>query len=299
MNNGLEALTSCSIQISKFLPFNQTEVIGTEAWEGLLGTYDFTTVELMDVVGDGTEAYIFDVIADGDENDDNNSVLGQVSGSERATNNLRVSLKTDGAPEQIGWTLSNDMGETLFAVQPGTELTESNAIYTWDLSLPELGCYALTLIDQGADGLFNGATSFEGVGYLEVSSMDGDVVVGQDVFFQEVEAFQFLEFALEVDQITEEPSLTEPLDPTLQTEALFYPNPTSGPCALSFTQKQHAEVEWRLYNSTGQQVMQDHLGVQPRGKHVLAMDLHALVPGVYVFHLQMGSVLEHHVIVRQ
>jgi|GEM_PF-217876 len=299
MNNGLDALTSCSIQVSKFLPFNQTEVIGTETWEGLLGTYDFTTVELMDVVGDGTEAYIFDVIADGDENEDNNSVLGQVSGSEHATNNLRINLKTDGAPEQIGWTLANDLGETVFAVQPGTELTEPNAIYSWDLSLPELGCYALTLIDQGADGLFNGATSFEGVGYLEVSSLDGDVVVDQDVFYQEVEAFQFLEFALEVDQITEEPSQTEPLDPLSLTQMVLYPNPTEGPTAASYMQKQHAEVQWRLYNSTGQQVMQDHLGVQPHGEHVLTMDLQALVPGVYVFHLQMGSVLEHHVIVRQ
>ena len=45
--------------------------------------------------------------------------------------------------------------------------------------------------------------------------------------------------------------------------------------------------------------MKDHLGVQPRGEHVLAMDLHALVPGMYHFHLQMGSVFEHHVIVRQ
>ena len=226
-------------------------------------------------------------------------MLGQVSGSEHATNNLRINLKTDGAPEQIGWTLANDLGETVFAVQPGTELTEPNAIYSWDLSLPELGCYALTLIDQGADGLFNGATSFEGVGYLEVSSLDGDVVVDQDVFYQEVEAFQFLEFALEVDQITEEPSQTESLDPLSLTQMVLYPNPTEGPTAVSYTQKQHAEVQWRLYNSTGQQVMQDHLGVQPHGEHVLTMDLQALVPGVYVFHLQMGSVLEHHVIVRQ
>ncbi len=299
MNLGLEDLTSCSVQISKVLPFNQTEVVGTEEWEGLLGTYDFTTVELMDVVGDGTEAYIFEVIADGDENEDNNSVLGQVSGSERATSNLRVNLKTDGAPEQIGWNLANDMGETLFAVQPSTELTESNTIYTWDFNLPELGCYELALIDQGADGLFNGATSFEGVGYFEVSSMDGDVIVDQDVFYQEVEAFQFLEFALEVDQITEEPSQTQQLAPSLLTKMVLYPNPTEGPTTLSFTQKQHAEVQWRLYNSTGQQVMQDHLGVQPRGEHVLSMDLQALVPGVYVFHLQKGSVLEHHVIVRQ
>ena len=167
LNNGLDTLTSCSIQISKFLPFNQTEVIGTETWEGLLGTYDFTTVELMDVVGDGTEAYIFDVIADGDENEDNNSVLGQVGGSERATNNLRDQLENGWGAGTNRMDSGQRHGRDVVCRPAGDRIDRIQCHLHLGPESSELGCYALTLIDQGADGLFNGATSFEGVGYLK------------------------------------------------------------------------------------------------------------------------------------
>ena len=100
MNNGLDTLTSATIEVSKLLPFNATEVIGTVDWEGELGTYDFTTVSLMDVIMDGSTTYVFNVVTE-DDNMANNSTSGYVRASEEVTNNLRITLKTDGAPEQL------------------------------------------------------------------------------------------------------------------------------------------------------------------------------------------------------
>ena len=46
LNQGLEPLTSCAIQVSRVLPFNQTEVVGTYDWEGNLDTYELADAAL-------------------------------------------------------------------------------------------------------------------------------------------------------------------------------------------------------------------------------------------------------------
>ena len=200
MNKGLDILTSCTIQVSKLLPLNQTEVVGSVNWQGELGTYEFTTVELFDVTVDGETTFVFEVIS-ADDNAGNNTTQGTVWTSEEVATNLEVRLKTDGAPEQLGWTISDQTGFVVASVLPGSQNLEANTEYAWNVTIPELGCHTLTLLDEGGDGLFNLATSMDDVGFLEVNSVAGETVLDQDWFYQELDAFFEVTFDMEVVQM--------------------------------------------------------------------------------------------------
>ena len=202
MNNGLEPLTFATIEVSKALPFNAMEVIGSVDWQGVLETYEYASVELLDVVFDGSTTYVFNVVSP-DDNEANNSTSGFVRANEEVTNSLRITLKTDGAPEQLGWELLSEEGIVVASVLPGTENLDPTTEYSWDVTTPDLGCFRLNLIDVGGDGLVSLATSMEEVGFLEVSSMDGDTILDQDLFYQELDAFSEVSFDLDVVDINQ------------------------------------------------------------------------------------------------
>ena len=292
MNNGLDTLTACTIQVSKLLPFNQTEVVGSADWEGELGTYDFTTVNLLDATVDGETIFVFEIVSD-DDNDGNNSTQGTVLGAEEVTNNLEVRMKTDGAPEQLGWTLSDASGMVVASVLPGSESLEPTTEYTWDVTLPELGCYVLTLLDAGGDGLFNNATSMDGVGFLELNSMDGETALDQDLFYQELNAFDEVSFDLEVTDIT------SVQDMAFTTGWDLFPNPTQDRVTVDVTLSQTAPVTVTLFSLTGQQVMNVVWGDLSPGNHQRSLDVSHLNMGAYVLHMNVGPTASSKILLHQ
>ena len=282
MNNGLDTLTACTIQVSKLLPFNQTEVLGSSDWQGELGTYDYTTVDLLDVAIDGETSFVFDVISE-DDNEGNNTTQGTVMASEEVANNLEVRMKTDGAPEQLGWSIADDMGNVVASALPGSEDLEATTEYVWDVTLPNLGCYTLTLIDEGGDGLFNLATSMDGVGFLEVNSTDGEAILDQDWFYQELDAFSEVTFDLEVTQVT----AVEELD--VMSDMALFPNPASTQVTLAFataTAGPHIVV---VRNVAGQEVMRRDWGITSAGNHKLTLDVGFLDAGTYLVELRVAD----------
>lgn len=286
MNNGLDTLTACTIQVSKLLPFNQTEVIGSADWEGQLGTYEYTTVELIDAVIDANTTFIFDVISE-DDVEGNNTTQGSVNASEESTNNLEIQVRTDSAPEQLGWTLTDDAGMEVASVLPNTEMTESLTLYTWDVTLPALGCYTLTLLDAGGDGLYNGATTMAEVGYFRVNSMDGETVVDEDVFFQEIIEFEALPFALNAASVSAVSELT--LLPTV----VLFPNPATTQASLTFTNPHAGPVSVEVYNALGQHVYGKSWGSLAQGTHTRSLDVSNLHRGAYVVQMRLGEDVQH------
>lgn len=280
MNNGLDTLTACTIQVSKLLPFNQTEVLGSSDWQGELGTYDYTTVDLLDVAIDGETSFVFDVISE-DDNDGNNTTQGTVMASEEVANNLEVRMKTDGAPEQLGWSIADDMGNVVASALPGSEDLEATTEYVWDVTLPNLGCYTLTLLDEGGDGLFNLATSMDGVGFLEINSTDGEAILDQDWFYQELDAFTEVTFDLEVTQVTAVEELG-----VLSDVALF-PNPASTQVTLAFSTATAGPSRVVVRNVAGQEVMRRDWGVTSAGNHRHTLDVGFLDAGTYLVELRV------------
>jgi len=292
MNNGLDTLTSATIEVSKLLPFNATEVIGSVDWEGELGTYDFTTVDLMEVVLDGNTTYVFDVVSP-DDNQDNNSTSGFVRASEDVTNNLRITLKTDGAPNDLGWELLADDGSVVASVLPGTQTLEATTEYDWHVTLPVLGCYRINLIDAGGDGLLSLATSLDGVGFLEVNSMDGDVIVDQDLFYQELDPFSEVSFDLHAVEVTAVEDLQA------QTHAEIYPNPTASSVTLDLALAQRSRVEVVVRNAAGQIVMVPDLGIVPSGNLRHMLDVDHLESGLYLVEVRTGRDRQSLILLRQ
>jgi thiol-disulfide isomerase/thioredoxin len=282
MNQGLDTLTSCTIQISKLLPFNQTEVLGSADWTGSLATYEFTTVSLIDVVLDNSTIYVFDVISE-DDNDGNNTTMGSVNSSEESTNNLEIRLKTDMAPIELGWTLTDDLGNVVQEVLPGSEMTQNLTEYLWDVTLPSLGCYKLTLYDAGGDGWIAGATSMAGVGYLMVNSMDGEVVVDEEVFFQSTDAFTTVEFQFEAATVT------AVQEEAAAVRAFLHPNPAADLATLTFSTSR-GSVGWvDVFHVTGKHVMHCPLGQLAPGNHLQTLDLTRLEAGTYLVQLHAGD----------
>ena len=286
MNNGLDTLTSCTIQVSKLLPFNQTEVIGSADWEGELATYEFTTVDLIDVVIDANSTFVFDVISD-DDVEGNNSTQGSVNASEETTNNLEIQVRTDSAPEQLGWILSDDAGMEVASALPGTEMTESLTLYSWDVTLPDLGCYTLTLLDAGGDGLYNGAATMADVGYLRINSMDGETIVDEDLFWQEIVEFDEISFALNANAVTAVSELVS------EAELVLYPNPAETSATLAFTNPSAGDVTVDVFNALGQCVEKVTLGRLSSGAHVRELNVSNLESGTYVVQVRFGEDVQH------
>ena len=282
MNNGLDTLTSATIEVSKLLPFNASEVIGSVDWEGTLGTYDFTTVDLLEVVLDGSTTYVFNVVSS-DDNEANNSTSGFIRVSEDVTNNLRITLKTDGAPEQLGWELLSEDGDGVASVLPGTENLAPTTEYNWHVTMPDLGCYRLNLIDAGGDGLLSLATSMDGVGFLEVNSMDGDVVVDQDLYYQELDPFSEVSFDLHAVEVTSVEVLQA------QTHATLYPNPSASHVTLDLDLVQRSRVKVVVRNVAGQIVMTSDLGTVSAGNHQHILDVNHMESGTYLVEVQAGQ----------
>ena len=138
MNQGLDTLTSCSIQVSRQLPFNQTEVIGTYDWTGSLATYEVTTAELTGLAIDAQTLFNFDIVS-ADDNPGNNSTFGEVLKSEEIANNIEIRVFTDMNPEETSWLLENAAGDVITEVDAGTEITQdkqstsgTSPFLTWD-----------------------------------------------------------------------------------------------------------------------------------------------------------------------
>ena len=284
MNNGLDTLTACTIQVSKVLPFNQSEVLGSSDWQGELGTYDYTTVDLLDVTIDSETLFVFEVISE-DDNEGNNTTQGSVTASEEVTNNVEVRMKTDGAPEQLGWSITDGTGSVVASVLPGSENLEPTTEYVWDVTLPELGCYTLTLMDEGGDGLFNLATSMDGVGFLEVNSTDGETILDQDWFYQELDAFSEVTFDLEVTQVTSVEELG------VLSNVVLFPNPASSWVTLAYGSTKAGKAQLVVRNVTGQEVIHRDLGVMSAGNHRHILDVGFLDAGTYLVELRVADTI--------
>ena len=275
LNQGLEPLTSCAIQVSRVLPFNQTEVLDTYEWQGNLGTYELVDAALTTLDIDDLELLQFDIVSD-DDNTENNQVLGQIQLSEQTVNNLQVRILTDAAPEQTGWSIANEAGEVVASVNPGTEDLAGQTVYVWDVTLDDLGCHTFILIDTEGDGLIAGAASLDDVGSLIVTGTDGETPVGQVIQFQTTDEFSTAEFQFEVTAVSSVAEST--------SNAVFgiAPNPVGDNAQLNVVLQQPSNVTLHLHDAQGRLVGRQDCGWMPAGASTKPWSTTHLDPGMYL-----------------
>ena len=77
------------------------------------------------------ETFTFTIVSEDDETE-NNEIVRQISSSKTTTNNLEVTVRTDAAPQELGWEIDVD-GNVVEEVLAGTEMTSPQTTYTWNV----------------------------------------------------------------------------------------------------------------------------------------------------------------------
>ena len=113
--------------------------------------------------------------------------------------------------------------------------------------------------------------------------MDGEVVVDQDLFYQELDAFSEVAFDLHAVEITSVDVLQA------QTHATLYPNPSSSTVVLDLNLAQRSRVQVVIRNVAGQIVMTSDLGTVSSGNHQHVLDVDHMASGTYMVEVQTGQ----------
>ncbi|MEX0945388.1 MAG: T9SS type A sorting domain-containing protein [Balneolaceae bacterium] len=68
-----------------------------------------------------------------------------------------------------------------------------------------------------------------------------------------------------------------------------YPNPFSSSTRLTFTLVESAEVEIKVYDMSGRQILHKNLGVRSVGTHTEDMNLSSFASGVYIYEIELNE----------
>ena len=278
MNTGLDSLTSCSIKAYD----NGIEFASTD-WAGGLATYDITEVLVGEFAFSEAPDLTFS-IDNSDEDDANNVTAGELSVSPETTTHVEVRVTTDNWPIETGWEIVNDLGEVIDSVAVGS-LSNADTEYTWNVSLPGIGCYQFTLLDAEGDGLFASQYGNYANGTAGVYGMDGGSQV--DIAF-EYDGASGIEFA-ELTSGLEASTVAGIDEAHLAASVNVFPNPTRGHANLEFMTTTATMASAEVHNVMGERVMFEDLGNLPAGLNRANLDLSGVQAGIYLVTLNAGG----------
>ena len=148
MNLGLENLTFATLGV-----YVGGELLQSTFWTGNLETYAIEEVTISDVDFPGSTNYTVEIIEAFDSNLDNNTASGAVEQSVESAMLIQVEIMVDNWPQEIGWSITDDSGGEVEAVQPGSIAGAEGDVLEWWVTLPEAGCYTFEITDSYGDGI--------------------------------------------------------------------------------------------------------------------------------------------------
>ena len=107
MNLGLENLTFATLGV-----YAGGELLQSTFWTGNLETYAIEEVIIPDVYFPGSTEYTVEIIEAIDSNLDNNTASGAVQESVESAMLVQVEIMVDNWPQEIGWSIADDMQAT-------------------------------------------------------------------------------------------------------------------------------------------------------------------------------------------
>ena len=149
MNHGLENLTFATLGV-----YAGGELLQSTVWTGNLETYAIEEVTIPDVYFPGSTEYTVEIIEAVDSNLDNNTASGAVQESVESAMLIHVEIMVDNWPQETGWSISNDAGNVIEAVTPGSIGGTEGDVFNWWVTLPAEGCYMFEITDEYGDGIF-------------------------------------------------------------------------------------------------------------------------------------------------
>lgn len=268
-NNGNNQITSVTIKYKI-----NDGTLSSFTWNGSLPSMQKTTIDLPEypfviLPQNVLTVYTTSPNNASDEYPKNDTLHFNIAPSPVSTNEVKLVLRTDNAPQDITWDVKNSLG---VAVATGGPYTAPNTINQLTITLPQADCYTFTIYDAGG----NGICCANGTGVYEISS--GGTIIKQGGQFGYSESS---EFWLESPTSVGEASFNNPMQ--------VYPNPIDGQAKVSYYLNSNSTVTLNLYTAFGQLVNTRSLGVQNAGQHSTLIDGTALKPGVYILQLNTGT----------
>ena len=250
-------------------------------WTGDLASGGTVTVDLGEYteVGD-LNVSLMEVNAESWSASEDVTVIGSVE----STTYVQVRITTDNWPGETGWTINDDMGNTIASVAVGS-LGEADTEFTWDVGLGDLGCYTFTMYDSYGDGLYASQWGNFQDGTAGVYSMDGEMEMG---VVWEYDGASGIEFS-EANAGMEAATVAGIEEGALSSTVNLFPNPTNGVANVEFNTKAAGMATLEVFNLIGERVAFETLGNLPAGLNRANLDLSSVEAGIYLVNLNAGG----------
>ena len=252
-------------------------------WSGDLETYGITNVDLGTATFDADTDFTIEITS-ADDNDANNMSDGAVALATDATSLIHVEIMVDNWPQEIGWSITDDMGNVVEEATEGSVGGSAGDVVEWWVSVPSTGCYAFTITDSYGDGI-SGAQWGSIDGYCTVKSYNDDIVYISTIYDYDGSYDYDAESAgMSVSSVN-----VGVEEQTLSDVTRVFPNPFAEQTNLQFNTTEAGEASIVVYNLVGEQIINDNLGTLPAGEHNHIMNFNGVTAGVYLVTLNAGG----------
>ncbi len=252
-------------------------------WSGDLETYGITNVNLGSASFDANTDFTIEITS-ADDNDANNSSGGAVELATEGTSLIHVEIMVDNWPQEIGWSITNDMGNVVEEVAAGEIAGAEGDEFEWWVSVPATGCYEFTVTDSYGDGIF-GSQWGSIDGYVTVKSYNDDIALVSTIFDYDG-SYDYDEESAGMSVTAMTVGIEEQ---TLSDVTRVFPNPFVDQTNLQFNTAEAAEASLVVYNLVGEQVINNNLGTLPIGEHNHVLNFNGVTPGIYLVTLNAGG----------
>jgi thiol-disulfide isomerase/thioredoxin len=252
-------------------------------WSGDLETYGITNVDLGTATFDADTDFTIEITSS-DDNDANNMSEGAVALATDATSLVHVEIMVDNWPQEIGWSITDDMGSVIESVAIGSVAGSAGDIVEWWVSVPSTGCYTFTIVDDYGDGI-SGSQWGSIDGYCTVKSYNDDIVYISTIYdYDGSYDYEAESAGMSVSSVN-----VGVAEQTLSDVTRVFPNPFAEQTNLQFSTTEAGEASIVVYNLVGEQIINDNLGSLPAGEHNHIMNFNGVTAGVYLVTLNAGG----------
>ncbi|MDA1336040.1 MAG: T9SS type A sorting domain-containing protein [Bacteroidetes bacterium] len=252
-------------------------------WSGDLETYGITNVNLGTATFDADTDFTIEITS-ADDNNANNSSSGSVALATDATSLIHIEIMVDNWPQEIGWSVTDDMGTVVEQVAEGSVGGSAGDIVEWWVSVPSTGCYTFTITDAYGDGI-SGAQWGSIDGYCTVKSYNDDIVYISTIYdYDGSYDYEAESAGMSVSSVN-----VGVEEQTLSDVTRVFPNPFADQTNLQFSTAEAGEASIVAYNLVGEQIINDNLGTLPAGEHNHILNFNGVSAGVYLVTLNAGG----------
>lgn len=206
-NNGNNLLNSLTLKYQ----VNNGD-IQEYTWNGALPFLSKADIELPAIEFDLLDQNVIKIFVDqvnsnNDEYNKNDTIVHQFARSVTTVNELLLKIRTDNAPQETTWQVTDANG---LVIATGGPYDLSNNTYNENITLLTNGCYTLTVFDAGGNGL----CCSNGAGYYRLTPANSSQLIALGTEFKFQQNAQFEVVGVNTSQIKPE-------------SVKIYPNPAS------------------------------------------------------------------------